>query len=102
MLGYWLRDTPVHTNNPDILATSYVREDGRALIALASWSDRDEVVRLEVDWGSLGLGDGTAAGSRTPGVQGLQVEADVDLSELRVPAGMGLWVVVASGAEDIG
>ncbi|HKJ03724.1 MAG TPA: glycoside hydrolase domain-containing protein, partial [Longimicrobiales bacterium] len=45
MLGYWLDDAPVRTGNDRILATTYVR-DGRVLIALASWSDRDEVVSL--------------------------------------------------------
>jgi hypothetical protein len=99
MLGYWLEDTPARTDHPRVLATTYSRPEG-ALIALASWSDEDEVVKLELDWGALGLG-GEMGAERpqslrvyTPEVDGLQAEADVDLSAVRVPAGMGLWVIV--------
>ena len=53
MLGYWLEDTPVTTDHPRVLATTYVRPRP-LLIALASWSDADEVVELTVDWESLG------------------------------------------------
>ena len=68
MLGYWLADAPVRTGNERILATTYVRE-GKVLVALASWSDRNETVTLEVDWEALGLAPGSTA--RAPGVEGL-------------------------------
>ncbi len=74
------------------------------LIALASWSEEDEVVNLTVDWEALGLGEtGGAAGGASstqaprayaPSVEGLQDEAEVDLTSVRVPAGQGLFVVV--------
>ncbi len=57
MMGYWLDDTPVTTDHPRVLATTYVRPDG-VLIALASWSEEDEVVGLSVDWEALGLVEG--------------------------------------------
>ena len=38
MLGYWHRDCPVFTENDDVKATVYLKENGEALIALASWS----------------------------------------------------------------
>jgi len=91
MLGYWLDDAPVRTGRDDVLATVYVR-DGKALIALASWSDRDQVVTLEVDWEALGLTPGSPAAA--PPVEGLQAGGPVDLSTVRVPANQGLWVVV--------
>jgi len=118
MLGYWLEDTPVTTDHPRVLATTYARPEG-ALIALASWSERDEVVNLSMDWGALrmgagqgpsvGGGPGTDSGSDAgsspgshvrayaPAVEGLQEAADIDLSAVRVPAGMGLFVVVEGG-----
>jgi len=79
------------TARDDILATTYVLP-GSVLIALASWSDSDQQVRLSLDQEALGLGAETAA--RAPGVDGLQEADDVDLSAVSVPAGQGLWIVV--------
>jgi hypothetical protein len=93
MLGYWLDDAPVATGRERVLATTYVRPDG-ALIALASWSEADEVLDLSVDLEALGLGDEVSAWA--PAVAGLQDEARVDLSAVRVPAGMGLFVRVGA------
>ncbi len=102
MLGYWLEDTPVTTDHPRILATTYVRE-GSALIALASWSGQDEVVDLQVDWGASGfLRDAvTRAGEGglklrflAPSVEGLQNEFNVDPSVVPVPANEGLFILV--------
>jgi hypothetical protein len=91
MMGYWLENAPARTDHPRVLATTYLGPDA-ALIALASWSEEDEVVNLSVDLEALGLGEGVSA--YTPAVEGLQDEGDVDLSAVRVPAGMGLWVIV--------
>jgi len=40
----------------------------------------------------LGLGDEVRA--YTPAVEGLQAGGEVELSAVRVPGGMGLWVVI--------
>ena len=92
MLGYWLEDAPVQTGNPEVLATTYVKPDG-ALVALASWSESDEVVDLSADLEALGLG--TAVTAFAPSVEGLQPGGDVDLSAVSVPAGQGLWVLIS-------
>ena len=91
MLGYWLDDAPVTTDHPRVLATSYVRPDG-ILIALASWSDDAETVSVAVDWNALGVAPGVHA--HAPAVEGLQAAAKVDLSQVRVPANQGLFVIV--------
>lgn len=54
MRGWWAPDAPVHTDNPDVLATTYQRS-GKSLIALASWAKDTARVRLAIDWRSLGL-----------------------------------------------
>jgi hypothetical protein len=91
MLGYWLEDPPVTTDHPRIRATTYVRPDG-LLIALASWSNEDEQVRLNVDSGIMsGLGD---VDVYAPAVERLQDGGDVDLSNVIVPANQGLFVLV--------
>jgi hypothetical protein len=117
MLGYWLRETPVTTGHPRVLATTYSRP-GSALIALASWSEEDEMLALNVDWEALGFEAGAAPAEGTgprvdtgdarssapgtevrafaPAVEGLQRESEVDLSAVTVPAGMGLFIVVSA------
>jgi len=91
MLGCWLENAPARTDNPRILTTTYVRADA-ALIALASWSDRDEIVELSLDNDALGLGPDVRAWA--PAVEGLQAETEVELSAVRVPAGQGLFLIV--------
>jgi hypothetical protein len=102
MLGYWLEKAPVRTDHPRILSTTFLRP-GAALIALASWSEEDEIVSLEVDWEVLGVQEDPGPGGSSPptgvrayapAVELLQTEGEVDLSALSVPAGMGLWVVL--------
>lgn len=94
MLGFWLSDAPVTTGDDAIRATTYVQEDGRLMIALASWSDTDEVVSLDVDWARLGLPDGPRTWS-TPTVAGLQDAMDgLDPAAIVVPADRGLFLLV--------
>ncbi len=95
MLGYWLEDAPVSTDHPRVVATTYARPGG-VLIALASWSDEDEVVDLTVDLSALGLEGEVRA--HAPTVDGLQAASEVDLSAVSVPAGQGLFVVVGGAS----
>jgi len=99
MLGYWLDDTPVRTSHPRVLATTYVRPDG-VLIALASWSDQDEVVDLSLQ-GDFVLDGATVQRDRlraaAPAVDGLQTGGDIDLSAVPVPANQGLFLWITAG-----
>ncbi|MES2123299.1 MAG: glycoside hydrolase domain-containing protein, partial [Gemmatimonadota bacterium] len=54
MRGWWAPDAPVHTDNRDVLATTYQRA-GQSLIAVASWAKDTARVHLTIDWRSLGL-----------------------------------------------
>lgn len=54
MIGYWVSDNPVKTNNKDVLATSFVR-DGKVMVALGNWCDGDVEVSLDLDWERLGI-----------------------------------------------
>lgn len=55
MVGWWVHDTPVKTDNPDVLATSYVRKGDKTLVSVASWAPQKVDVKLHVDWKALGL-----------------------------------------------
>jgi len=91
MRGYWLKDTPVRTGNPKLVATTYLTPRG-ALIAIGSWSDQDERVALTMDLKSMGLtGDVRVY---APAVQGLQDFKEFHPASVLVPAGQGLFLRV--------
>ncbi len=54
MIGYWDSACPVKTNNPQVLATAYVR-DGKTLVSIASWDTQKCSVNLIMNWKALGL-----------------------------------------------
>ena len=54
MVGFWDAVCPVTTGNPGVLTTVY-RKPGKALIALATWSGKEESVRLAIDFKALGI-----------------------------------------------
>lgn len=93
MVGYWIEDNPVRSDNDKIVSTTYVRPDG-VLIVLASWDPEDVNVRLEIDWDQLGF-DASSAVLTAPRVAGLQEYAELDpFSEIKVPAQQGLFLVL--------
>jgi hypothetical protein len=97
MLGYWLVVAPVTTDHPLVRATTYIHPNG-LLIALASWSDEDEIVSLTLDPSTLGEFTGNPV--YAPAVEGLQAAASVDLSRVPVPANQGLFLLVGSGSAE--
>ena len=54
MIGYWSKKCPVKTDNKDVLATVYKKEN-RTMIALASWSNKELSVKLKIIWKALGI-----------------------------------------------
>jgi len=94
MLGFWLKDAPLKTGNDLIKGTAFVRPDGNVMIALASWSDRDETVELTLNRELLGLSEN--ATWSVPEVQGLQTSYHPNGPEgLAVPANQGLFVLLS-------
>ena len=92
MRGYWLEDTPVRTGNPRVLATTYVRPN-ESLIVLASWSDRDETVSLNMNLAAMGLSGSPHV--YAPAVDGIQPAAEIDPRAVVVPSKQGLFLRVS-------
>ena len=97
MIGYWVYDTPVATGRSDVLATTYAREDGRALVALASWADSTVAVDLRIQWDALGI-DSTAANVRAGAIDGFQPAQTWEVGRpIEVAPGRG-WLLTLSGS----
>jgi hypothetical protein len=54
MIGYWVDNNPVKTDNDKVLATVY-KKDKKVMIAIASWADNDTSIKLKIDWAALGI-----------------------------------------------
>jgi len=54
MIGYWSPNCPIKTCHPQILATVYKKKK-EALVAIASWAEKQENCPLAIDWKKLGL-----------------------------------------------
>jgi hypothetical protein len=93
MVGYWSPNCPVKTDQPDVLATAYVKE-GRSLIALASWAKDTVVCSLAIDWKTLGL-DTAKVAIVAPPVKEFQSARTFKINEpISVPPGKGWMLVV--------
>lgn len=54
MVGYWEKECPVKTDQPNICATIY-RKEGKTLISVASWEDKTTKFSFQFDWKALGI-----------------------------------------------
>jgi hypothetical protein len=91
MIGYWVENNPVRTNNKNVLATIY-KKPGAVLIALASWADEDVRVKLNIDWKALGIDPATAI-ITAPEVKNFQKQSSFEINdEIPVPKGKG-WIL---------
>lgn len=70
MIGYWVSDNPVKTGRNDIPATTFVK-NGKAMIAIASWAEKDSNVTLQIDWNKLGINPDNVQLS-APAIEGFQ------------------------------
>ncbi|MCX8159829.1 MAG: DUF6067 family protein [Candidatus Saccharicenans sp.] len=70
MYGYWSPACPVQTGKDNILATAYLKKD-KALVAVASWSDKTESCQLNIDWKKLGF-DPRKAVIEAPAIENFQ------------------------------
>lgn len=95
MLGYWSPSCPVTTGREDILATVYRKKD-KALIALASWAEKVESCRLNIDWKKLGL-DQKKAVIEAPAIENFQPARRFQPSEpIPVEPGKGWLLLIKS------
>jgi len=70
MKGYWEKDCPVTTDQPDIHATVYQKQ-GESLISVASWAGQPVSFLFQFDWKALGI-DSTKAILVAPDIKDFQ------------------------------
>ena len=70
MIGYWVSKNPIKPTQKDVLATVYQKQ-GKAMIALASWTEGNTTTKLNIDWKKLGI-DPKKATITAPAIEGFQ------------------------------
>jgi hypothetical protein len=93
MTGYWDENTPVKVSNQLVKASVY-SSNGEAVIAVANWTDNDQVTAVEVSWADLGINP-MSAGVFVPEIKGFQTEQkSVSLDKMTIPGKEGFLIVV--------
>ena len=97
MIGYWVPDCPVKTDNPKVLATVFTK-DGEAMVSLASWAKADVTIHLNIDWKCLGLNPSRIE-IIAPPIKDFQSSAKYKADEaIRVDSGKGLILLMKETA----
>jgi hypothetical protein len=92
MIGYWVDNNPVKTNNDKVLATIY-KKDKKTMVAIASWADADTSIKLKIDWKALNI-DPAKARITAPAIQNFQQANSFNAdSEIPVTKGKG-WLLI--------
>ncbi|MEA1877922.1 MAG: DUF6067 family protein [Bacteroidota bacterium] len=91
MIGYWVKDCPVKTGRPDVLATVYKKPD-KILIAIASWAHGPARIELEIDWKSMGINPDEAE-LVMPYIKDFQEEGKINSGKsFTIPEGKGYLI----------
>ena len=92
MIGYWVKNNPVKTNDPEILATVY-KKGKQAMVAIASWATNDKDIKLSIDWKSLQINPAKAT-ITAPAIKNFQPARSFSLDDkLPVENGKG-WLLI--------
>jgi hypothetical protein len=93
MLGYWVERSPIKTYVENIRSTVYIHND-HVLIAIGSWSEKDELVPLNIDWTALGM-DKNKVRLYSPEIDDLQKKAEFEVDQpLSVKQGQGKVLIL--------
>ena len=92
MIGYWVENNPVKTNNAEVLATIY-KKDKAVLVSIASWAKDDVNIKLLIDWKALGI-DPAKARITAPEVKNFQPATSFkDGQDIPVQSAKG-WLII--------
>ncbi|WP_418123182.1 glycoside hydrolase domain-containing protein [Chryseobacterium sp. PTM-20240506] len=93
MIGYWVPDNPVKTDNPAVLATIY-KQEKKIMVSLASWAPQDIRVKLKIDWKGLGI-DPKNVKISTPAIKDFQEAKTFNINdEISVEKNKGCLIII--------
>jgi len=94
MVGYWDPDCAVTIDDPEVKATTYVKDD-KVLVSVGNFAATDKTVRLNIDWKAFGMDPATVK-IEAPEIENFQSQtAFNNLESLPVKSKEG-WLIVIS------
>lgn len=94
-MGYWDKEYPIHSDNKNIISSSY-RDKNKMIIALANWADDTQIVNLTIDWKAVGL-DPALAKVYIPNINEYQTYKELNsLNNISVKGSKGYLIVIES------
>lgn len=93
MIGYWVSYNPIKTGNDKILATCYIKGK-KVMIAIGSWAEQDEEIKLKIDWKALGI-DSKTAKLYAPSIETFQPEKTFSPTDkIMIEKGKGFLLIL--------
>ena len=95
MIGYWDEGEgkPVKSDN-DLVKTTFYKGLDEHIIAVANWSEKDQLCSLDIDWNKLGY-EKSACKYIIPAIPGFQdKQSPVSLNELIIPGKKGFLILL--------
>lgn len=92
MTGYWDENPVVSTSHKDVLATAYLKE-GKMLISIASWADKNVKVRLNIDWKKAGLNPDNVS-IKAPAIDKFQPQNEFGVNEFISVEPLRGWLLI--------
>lgn len=92
MTGFWEEQSLINTGNPDVKATTYVKNNA-LLVALGNFSGQEQTVRLNINWDKIGL-DENKVRMKAPEIEDFQEETFFGNRErITIPPRKG-WLIL--------
>jgi len=93
MIGFWDKNNPIKTNNPETEVTIYKGRD-EVLISVANYSDKPQNCRFKINWATLNLSPDNVT-AEIPEITEFQEKRSVNLEkELNIEAAKGYIIVL--------
>ena len=93
MIGFWDKNNPIRSNNPEVEATIFKSRD-EVLISVANYSDKPQACRLNISWAALGMSP-DAVEAEMPAITEFQDKRSVNLNkDLDIDAAKGYMIVL--------
>lgn len=93
MIGFWDKTNPVRSDNPETEATIFKSRD-EVLISVANYSDKPQILRLNINWAALGMSPDTTT-AEIPEITEFQDKHSVNLNnKIELEAAKGFIIVL--------